>query len=190
MKIRPLLPAALCLMVFPAMSHAQEGGQVGLTMGFPTGAGVIWHATGRIAVRPEITFSQVTSRAELTLPNASTETSNRALGVGASLLWYFGSSDGNVRPYLSPRIVYNRSTSDDSRSSPDDDDEEPVGSLEVSGSLGVQYTPSRRFGVFGEVGFSREHTERTRSFPDLTVTTSVTSWSTRSAVGVILYFGG
>src|SRR3972149_2170786 len=98
MNIRALLLAALCLMVFPPVSRAQERGQVGLTMGFPTSAGLIWHATDRIAVRPEITFSQVTSKAELTPPNVSTVSTNRSLGVGASLLWYFGSSDANIRP--------------------------------------------------------------------------------------------
>jgi hypothetical protein len=183
MNTRALLLAILCLASFPAIARAQERGQVGVTMGFPTAAGLIWHATDRIAIRPEITFSQVTSKAELTLPNASSESTDRSLGLGASLLWYVGSADGNVRPYVSPRIIYSRLTEDHG------DDGEPVGTLAVIGSFGVQYTPSRRFGLYGEVGFGREHTEKTRIFPDLTVTTSVTSWSTRSAVGVVFYFG-
>ena len=178
--------SALCVVLFPASSVAQERGQVGLTMGFPTAAGMIWHPTDRFAVRPEITFSQTTSKAELTLPNVSTENTGRALGVGASLLWYFGSSEGNVRPYLSPRVVYSRLTTDDD----DDDEEDENGALSVSGSLGVQYTPTRRLGLYGEVGVGRTHNETTRVLPTLTVTTSLTSWSIRSAVGVIFYFGG
>jgi hypothetical protein len=191
MNIRAFVPAALCLLLVPALSHAQERGQVGLTMGVPAAAGVIWHVTNRIAVRPEITFAQVTSRAEVSLPNASTETTSRQLSYGASLLWYFGSSD-NVRPYVSPRIAYSRITTEDSRPSlpgADDDDDDPAGTLAVSGSFGVQYTPSRRVGLFGEVGIARAHTEQSRSFPGIAVTTSVTSWSTRGAVGVILYLG-
>lgn len=194
MHVRALLLAVLYLTVLPATSRAQERGQVGLTMGVPAAAGVIWHATDRIAVRPEITFAQVTSKADVSLPNTSTETSSRQLSYGASLLWYFGSSEGNVRPYVSPRIAYSRITTEDSRPSlpgVDDDDDDPAGTLAVSGSLGVQYTPSRRFGVFGEVGVARAHTGQTRSFPGIiTVTTSVTSWSTRGAVGVIWYLGG
>ncbi|HEX6324576.1 MAG TPA: outer membrane beta-barrel protein [Vicinamibacterales bacterium] len=193
MLIRALLLAVLCVMVLPATSRAQERGQVGLTMGFPTAAGFIWHATGRLAVRPEITFAQATSKADASLPNASVETSSRSLAYGASLLWYFGASD-NVRPYVSPRVVYSRLTTEDSRPSlpgADDDDDDPAGTVAVSGALGVQYTPARRFAVFGEVGVARAHTEQTRDFPGIiTVTTSVTSWSTRGAVGVIWYFGG
>lgn len=187
MKARALLlfvPSVLCLTLFPAASFAQERGQVGLTMGYPAAAGMIWHPTDRVAIRPEITFTQTTSKAELTLPNVSTENTGRALGVGASLLWYFGSSEGNVRPYLSPRIVYSRLTTDD------DDDEDENGALSVSGSFGVQYTPARRVGLYGEVGVGRTHNENTRVLPTLTVTTSLTTWSIRSAVGVIFYFGG
>lgn len=182
MNARALLLTVLCLAMFPAMSRGQERGQVGVTMGYPTAAGMIWHATDRIAVRPEITFTQTTSKAELSAPNASSESTGRALGVGASLLWYVGSSEGNVRPYLSPRIIYNRLT--------EDDDEDAVGSWTMSGSFGAQYTPHRRLGVYGEVGFGRTHHEMTRTFPTLTAKTSVTTWSTRSAVGVIFYFGG
>lgn len=183
MNARALLLTVLCFTLFPAISRAQERGQVGVTMGYPTAAGLIWHATDRIAVRPEITFTQTTSKAELTLPNASSESTGRALGVGASLLWYVGSSEGNVRPYLSPRVLYTRLTDDD-------DDEEPVGTWSVSGSFGVQYTPHRRLGLYGEVGVGRSHHEMTRTYPGLTAKTSVTSWATRSAVGVIFYFGG
>lgn len=188
---RALLLAAVCVLLLPATSRAQERGQIGLTMGVPAAASVIWHVTDRIAVRPEITFAQVTSKADVSLPNASTETRSRQLSYGASLLWYFGASD-NVRPYVSPRIAYSRITTEDSRPSlpgVGDDDDDPAGTLAVSGSFGVQYTPSRRFGLFGEVGIARAHTAQSRSFPGIAVTTSVTSWSTRGAMGVILYLG-
>lgn len=119
MNGRALLLAALGLLIFPVLSRAQERGQVGLTMGFPTSAGFIWHATDGIAVRPEITFLQITSKAELTPPSESTETTQRSVGVGASVLWYVGSFD-DVRTYVSPRIVYNRATSRDSRRTAND----------------------------------------------------------------------
>jgi hypothetical protein len=183
MKMRALLLTLLCLALFPTTSRAQERGQVGLTMGYPTAAGLIWHPTSRIAVRGEITFSQTTSKVDLSLPNQSTEQTTRLLGIGGSLLWYFGSSEGNVRPYLSPRFIYNRATSDD-------DDDEPMGTTTAGGAFGVQYTPSRRIGLFGEIGLSRTHTERTLTAFGITGETSTTGWGTRSAVGVIFYFGG
>lgn len=182
MKTRALLLTILCLALFPAISRAQERGQVGLTMGYPTAAGLIWHPTDRIALRPEITFTQSTSRAEASLPNASSEQTVRLLGIGGSLLWYFGSAEGNVRPYVSPRFIYNRSTTDD-------DDDEPFSSTTMSGSFGVQYTPTRRIGLFGEIGVGRTHSERSITSPVINVDTSNTVWSTRSAVGVIFYFG-
>jgi hypothetical protein len=183
MRTRAVVLSFLSLVLVPAIGSAQERPAVGLTMGFPTAAGLIWHATDRIALSPAITFVQVTSKVDATLPNASTESTSRSLGLGARLLWYLGASDHDVRPYLSPAVVYDRATSDD-------EDEEPVGLLTVSGSVGVQYTPSPRVGLFGEVGLGRARTERTSSFPSITVTSSVTTWSIRSAVGVVFYLGG
>jgi outer membrane protein W len=171
------------------LCRAQDRGQVGVTMGIPAAAGMTWHITNRIAVRPDITFTQSTSKVDASLPNVSTSRTTRALGIGASLVWYFGSADAHVRPYVSPRVAYAKLSSDDEDEDLGFDVDEIPGTLTVSGSVGVQYTPVRRFGVYGEVGFARAHSERTMSFPSITATVSTTTWSTRGAVGVILYLG-
>lgn len=182
--------ALVCVCLAPVVCHAQERGQVGITMGYPAAAGFVWHITDRIAVRPDITFTQTTSKVDASLPNVSTSRTTRALGIGGSLLWYFGAADANVRPYVSPRVAYTRLSSDDEDEDDGFDVDEIPGTLTVSGSFGVQYTPVRRFGLYGEVGVSRARSERTMSFPSITATVSTTTWSTRGAVGVILYLGG
>ena len=46
-----VVAGALWLAAAPAA--AQEKGNVGITMGFPASVGLLWHATEKIAVRPD-----------------------------------------------------------------------------------------------------------------------------------------
>ena len=38
-------------------ANAQEQGQTGIAMGYPSSIGVIWHATDNLAIRPEVSFN-------------------------------------------------------------------------------------------------------------------------------------
>ena len=53
---RLMLGVSLVLSV-GANALAQDAGQVGVLLGFPSAVGVIWHVTDNIAVRPEVSFS-------------------------------------------------------------------------------------------------------------------------------------
>lgn len=55
-----------------------------------------------------------------------------------------------------------------------------------SGSFGAQYTPSRRFGIFAEVGTSYSHNKAKTGTTGLELTSN--SVGTRTAVGAIFYF--
>jgi hypothetical protein len=173
-----------------ATANAQEAGQVGLTMGYPASIGVLWHASDSVGVRPEIAFSTSTSDNEF-----GADTTN--VSGGASGLFYVAKLD-RVRAYVSPRFSYGHATSDSAGT---------IGialknsTYNVVGSFGAQYTPHKRFAVFGEtgVGYSRSKTSTTTVVstvvlpPGLeparpTTTSTLTGFSTRTGVGVIFYF--
>src|SRR5688500_4380567 len=172
------------VLLSPLTANAQERGQTGLTMGFPTSVGFIWHATDRLAIRPEITFSSFSSESENNIlflgDDDEDDNGGSAFTTVVSALWYLRPAENNVRPYLSPRFTYGRASTDDLGP------ESTAWSL--TGSFGVQYTPVRRFAVYGEVGFGRSQSESTLSTPIGDLSQETTSWSTRSAVGVIFYF--
>jgi len=204
---RLMLAAGLALSV-AANALAQDAGQIGVTLGYPSAVGVIWHVTDNVAVRPEISFStgsaeSPTISSGLSLPDPSVdvgETSSTTVAAGVSGLFYFGEWD-KLRAYVSPRFTYARLTSNsgstfstDSRNS----------AYTITGSFGAHYQLHRRFAVFGETGFGYTHTRT--SFTSLLllpvipvgpnvparVTQSAETnshlWGTRTGAGVIFYF--
>ena len=173
-----------------ATANAQDAGQVGITMGYPASVGVMWHVSDSVAVRPEIAFSTSSSDNEF---GADTTTVNG----GASGLFYVAKWD-RVRAYVSPRFSYGHSSSGSTGT---------IGialknsTYNVVGSFGAQYTPQKRFAVFGEtgIGYSRSKTSTTTVVvpivlpPGLeparpTATNTSTGFGTRAGVGVIFYF--
>jgi hypothetical protein len=194
------LSAALLLVVVPGrLAEAQEKGQVGLTMGYPASVGVVWHLTDAIAVRPELTFA-TTSDGFTTNQSSST-----SVGTGVSGLFYLGRWE-SVRAYVSPRYIYQRSTSTvEVDVTPLLPPALPVGIVlpslttkttitnqSVIGAFGAQYSPHRRFSVFGEVGFGYSRLETSTGTPITGISTEPSatshSWSTRSGAGIIFYF--
>jgi hypothetical protein len=204
---RLMLAVSVALSV-GANALAQDAGQIGVTLGYPSAVGVIWHVTDNIAVRPEISFSTGSTESPalsstFSLPDLSAnlgETSSTTVTAGVSGLFYLAEWD-KLRAYLSPRYTYARLTSEsgstfstDARNS----------AYTVTGSFGAQYQLHRRFAVFGETGFGYNHSRTTFSsvllLPVIPVgpnapapvtrsaETNSHSWSTRTGVGVIFYF--
>ncbi|HZT76028.1 MAG TPA: hypothetical protein VFA27_05185 [Vicinamibacterales bacterium] len=203
------------LFVWTAAAAAQDAGQVGLTMGYPASIGVIWHVSDRVAVRPEISLQQIASMSTSVITSSigfgsdvttvtnttQTTTDQWAVGVGASALFYVHRWDA-LRTYVSPRFVYTRNASTNVGSltaaatssaiivfpntSPQTT-EFTQQSYFVSGSFGAQYAVGAHFGVFGEVGFGYSHNTTASDEPGAGNSSGHTM-STRSGVGVILYF--
>ena len=181
-KRRAALTLVMCLGATAA--NAQERGQTGLVMGLPATAGIIWHATDRLAIRPEIGFSHSTSESDVPILGSVNTSEQRTVTVGGSVLWYFAKAD-NVRPYFMPRISYGRSSFDSSSISTPPS----TRNFGVSASFGAQYAPVRRFSVYGELGYGYGRTTTRFSTPILDGgETRTNAWSTRSAAGVIFYF--
>ena len=176
----------LALLVVPAAATAQERGQTGLVMGFPVSFGVIWHASDRLAVRPEVSFTHTSQETQTNFISGSSESNSDAFTVGASVLWYLAKSD-NIRTYVAPRFTYGQLSTDIPNTGAPATEAD---AFSITGSFGAQYTPARKFAVFGEIGYGLSRTKSTFSSNVTTAESTSRAWATRGAVGVIFYFGG
>jgi len=189
------------VLVRPSVAAAQEKGQFGVTLAYPPAVGVIWHVADRVAVRPDFTFTQLTSdlistttitfgSQRQTMVTTSSST-NTAVGFGVAALVYLWKRDA-ARAYVSPRYNYSRATI--TPSSPEISSQMTTNNG-ASGSFGAQYTLSPHFNVFGEVGVAYNHGSISTKLPDSVQTpiaarieTTNRSVGMRSAAGVTLYF--
>jgi len=165
-----------------ATAQAQDAGKVGITMGFPGSIGLLWHASDRVALRPELTFSGASSEAD---GPGEVEGDNWAIATGVGVLFYLNKQD-NLRTYFTPRIAYTRTSSSTTISSvTTSTSENTSNSLGVFGSFGAQYNLGEKFGVFGELGFGVTRAKARGGFSNAESRT--TQWGTRAGVGVIYY---
>jgi hypothetical protein len=192
-----VLVCGLLLGALAGPAAAQEAGHVGVTMGYPGAVGVIWHITDRFAIRPDVSLASSTSESETTatglLGGTSLTSTNKSDGwgatVGLSALVTVRTID-RLRLYLTPRVAYSHSTSDNETGL--------TGSLAeftattkgiiASGSFGTQYNLHDRFAIFGELGLQYSALATTSDFPGSKSETDSTSLGLRSAVGVTFYF--
>ncbi len=184
---------------------AQEAGRVGITMGYPSSFGIVWHISDRIAIRPAISLARASIENEdevassllgplITESGSRTETDSWSIGVDLSALFYVGEWD-NVRAYVAPAYNYSHTSSELEISLP-----RPVGTTSldttvntqgVRGTVGVQFTPHRHFAIYGETGIEYRWSET--DFEDgllslVSRESTGNTLGTRSGVGVIFYF--
>ena len=175
------------LVLLPAAAAAQERGQTGLVAGFPVSFGFIWHASDKLAVRPDLTFSFSTSESETSILGfPSTEVSGHSFTLGTTVLWYLAKHD-NVRTYVAPRFAYSHSSTEVSLGSAAPS---KTNGVTLSANFGAQYTPVRKFAAFGEIGYGFNRAKSKFSTPIATSENTSRGWAPRGAVGIIYYFGG
>jgi hypothetical protein len=173
--------ALLAAWLTPVGAAAQERGQAGVTMGYPAQFGFLWHASDNLAIRPELSIVHASTESTTSVLGITSSHDSTGVSAGASVLWYFEKRD-SVRTYFAPRLAFSHTTSDTAG----------VGiptATSVSASFGAQYTPVRRFAVFGEVGYGVTRSSYEASLPIGTSEYKSTAWAPRGSVGVILYFG-
>src|SRR3954462_6940189 len=102
MHMRGLMTAAM-LLVASGTAAAQDPGSVGVTGGYPSTIGIIWHASDKIAIRPEVSLSGGSS--ESSAGSFDTYGSRWSVGTGASVLFYLHTYD-RLRTYISPSFSY------------------------------------------------------------------------------------
>ena len=180
MKRSVLGLAVIIASLIPTFASAQEAGKVGVTMGFPASVGLIWHASEKIAVRPEFSFTHSSTDSSATNSNSDT------VALGVSVLFYTKKWD-NAAMYVAPRFSWSHGSS---QSESDDGNFESTSSGDAytySGSVGAQGWIGSRFSVFGEVGLSYG-TASSESDSPFSSEIKNQSVSIRSGVGVVLYF--
>lgn len=206
--MKPLLLALSLVLFVHAPALAQDAGQIGVTLGYPSAIGIVWHVTDSVAVRPDISFSTGSTESPairsgisfLDSAVASGESSSTTVTTGLSGLVYLGKWD-KLRAYVSPRYAYGHLTSNSGTTFAVDNKNS---THTLTGSFGAQYQLHRRFAVFGEtgVGYTRSSTTFTSLIllpvlplgPNVPAPVSQSqeivsrSWGTRSGVGVIFYF--
>lgn len=174
----------VAVLLVPAAAAAQEEGKVGITMGFPEHVGLVWHATEKLAVRPEFAFSTSSSDSEFA------ESSADSFSAGVSALYYFDRRD-RLATYVSPRYAFKRSSTTIDGEGPFGGEEQESSSRThlFSGSFGAQYWLNERFSVFGELGLAYQHGSAGDDDDDLPGEESTANaFGTRSAVGIVFYF--
>src|SRR5687768_2673105 len=166
--------------------NAQEKSKIGMTFGFPASVGIIWHATDKLAIRPEFGFSWNSTEA------GTFESDSTVLTMGVSALVYIAKWD-DLSAYVSPRYTYNRLSSESSTSAPVvffDESERVQGTHAFSGSFGTQYSFGRRYGAFGEFGlaygWSKNEIDSPLTGPGNELKSK--SLSTRTVAGLVFYF--
>ena len=75
MQIRRFLVLAAALLVLTGRTAGAQGaGKAGVTMGYPASIGVIWHASDKVAIRPELTIAGASSKTSGSSPIAPSTT--------------------------------------------------------------------------------------------------------------------
>ena len=178
---------AVCLAVVaatPRTAGAQDTPKTGIVIGFPTAVGILWHASDKVALRPEFAVSGSSSDISVgaTTGTTASHTTSWGGGCGVSALFYLHTDD-KLRTYIVPRFAWTHSSSSS--------DVSPISGtfLDVStdtyggsGSFGAQYGLGNRFALFGELGLEVAHHTTNRTLPS-----TGNSWGTRAGVGVVLY---
>lgn len=161
-------------------AQAQEPGDVGVTISAPSAIGLIWHATPRIAVRPDLSFSFSESDAEV-----GGDLDSHSFSLGGSALFYTGRWD-NLQTYVSPRLSYSWASS--SFEGGGNTFDSTTDGWSLSGMFGAQYLLGTRFAVFGEAGLA--YSSQTAEAPSTISDNERTTWSfgTRTVIGATLYF--
>jgi hypothetical protein len=99
-------------------------------------------------------------------------------------LFYIGRWDA-LRTYVAPRFQYSRnSTSVANGANPLLADDVTASNYGLAGLFGAQYGLGTRFAVFGEVGYGYTRTSQSA----LNLVSKVNATSTRTGVGVVLFF--
>jgi hypothetical protein len=179
------LPFVLTLSLFATSVAAQDTRKVGLVIAYPAAAGLILHAGDRVAVRPDLSFSNTSLQ---TTPSSITQHSS-TIGAGISALFYLTRWEA-LRAYVSPRYGYNHTWGTSSTIATNSTSHSST--TAITGSFGAQYALGDRFSVFAETGFGYNTTKNTNESPSPSslpvISNKIHGWATRSGLGAILYF--
>jgi hypothetical protein len=179
----------LSVLLVPSVAAAQDGGGTGLVMSYPAAIGVVWDVSPHVALRPSASFSAGWSdQTALAGGSGSASGSNRGFAVGIAVLFYVAQRE-SLSLYVTPQFSYGRSRSTSSSSQAGAGAQHgSSAAYGFSGSFGAEHPISKRFGVFGEVGFTYSDQRSNTSASQFASSTTLRSLGTRGSVGTILHF--
>jgi opacity protein-like surface antigen len=184
--VRQLVFALVLFGSIPCPAVAQDQRTVGVTMGYPASFGVLWHVSSSVAIRPEFSFTRTSNEFTSALGTV-TSSDVSAVGVGASAIFYL--SDVNkLRTYVSPRFTYARTTSSTKGDGVSTGSSGSGKSYSGGVAFGAEYALGDRFSVFGEVGVGYANQKSSSDISTFQSSTVSHTWSSRTGVGVVLYF--
>jgi hypothetical protein len=180
-----LVPLLICLVPGAGSASAQDKGRVGVAASVPGySIAAIWHVTEAIAIRPEVglsrSYQEYPYHTTLDSPPITATTTSLTTSVGVSGILFVATHE-SLRTYVSPQVAYTRSSRTQAGSPLPDT---TSSGYSAGGAVGAQYAIGHRFAAYGELGIEYEHTPNSGGIPNH----NENSISTRSAVGVIMYF--
>ena len=178
-----LVLGLLAVLFAPASSFAQDEPKAGLIVTAPTAVGFIWHASDRLAVRPDFSFALSNTDSS----TGTTDTSATVTSFGVSVLFFLARRD-DLGIYVTPRFSWSHSNTEIESSGSLLEAETSGNAVSFGGGVGGLYRFGRRFGVFGEAGliYTDQHSEGESSLSSFESDGS--SFGVRTVVGVALYF--
>ena len=198
LALRLLMQIVTATVIGSGGAAAQESGQVGITMSYPSRLGLLWHVTERVALLPDVAFQRIVSGSVIGIwavggPETTTRTSTTTweISPGINALIHLVAWD-DVTTYVTAGWSHVRTSAtrtDITTTTGASVGLPPSGTerqeftwegYETRGALGVRYVPRRHFGVFGEVGIEYSKTD----FDDLTGS----SFRNRGVAGAVFYF--
>ena len=157
---------------FASTTSAQTAGSVGLSFQTPAAIGVLWHASDKMALHPELAISRSTT------DNGTTDVTTNGWGVALGVPFYMSNAD-DLRTYVSPRIGYSSSDTDAGTST------STITQLNLSLSYGAHYSLGKRLAAFAETGVAYNAAKSEFG----TTSTDINTFGLRSSIGLVLYSG-
>lgn len=200
MRLPVLVFVCLWVTAPGAPAWAQPARSVGVTMGYPTGVGVLWHISDRISLRPDVslTRSRATTTTTSVLPPslfgpgetfaATTTQTDWTTSAGLSALVTIRDLD-RLRLYVVPRVAWFRTdTENDAQATSLGALNSENDGLQASGGLGAHYGLGDRAAVFGELGVYYTRQKLSSGYSGGATKATLTGVGLRSVVGFVLYF--
>jgi hypothetical protein len=164
----------LALVFLSSALSAQEGRGNALVIGGAGQLGMLFEASDRLAIRPDLSYVRGSSNSSFG------SGSSWDLVVGLATLHYLSRED-RLRTYWTPRVSIAFEGS-----APSIDGEQD--SYTVSVALGARGNVTDRFSLFGEVGPELDYRETSATLGGNTFTSTSRQWSIANRVGVNLRF--
>jgi hypothetical protein len=182
---RDWVVALLVLVGSTATAYAQDERPIGLVITSASTAGLIWHISETVAIRPEVSFTF----SDVEVGDDDSDVGSDSGTIAVAALFTVRKWD-DLSAYFSPRFSYVRSsaTSTLSVGSITETIETSIDGYGLAGSFGLHYRLGDRFAVFGETGVSYTNQTADTDSPFSVRSTEASSFGLRTALGLAFYF--